>query len=149
MFEELYPAIFDLFITDLKMVFPDFRIYNYEVSDVDKTVFPYIVVYPLSLPRRRYLADQRNFEFDFRVRFVDRQPVSKSYDKTKELLGLLGKFVDNFDAKYYTVNVNDKDISILGDTRDMGVSSTFVRDNTYVIIGMSFVYHFETAKYKK
>jgi len=147
MFEELYPAIYDLFYSELEKVFPDFKTYPYEVSDVDKTIFPYIVVYPLTLPRRRFLADQRNFEFDFRVRFVDRQPVSKAYEKTKELLALLGKFVDNFDVKRYTVNVDGNDISILGDTRDMGVSSTFVRDNTYVIIGMSFVYHFETAKY--
>ena len=99
------------------------------------------------MPRKRYLKDQRNFEFDFRVRIVDRQPVSKALEKIKELLSNVGKFVDNFDLQYYTVEIDEESIKLLGDTRDMGVSTTFVRDNAYVIIGMSFVYHLEVAKY--
>lgn len=147
MFEELYPKVFEIVIQKFEEVFPDFRIYFYEVSDVDKIVFPYIAVYPLTMPRKRYLKDQRNFEFDFRVRIVDRQPVSKALEKIKELLSNVGKFVDNFDLQYYTVEIDEESIKLLGDTRDMGVSTTFVRDNAYVIIGMSFVYHLEVAKY--
>lgn len=147
MFEELYPKVFETVIQKFEEVFPDFRVYFYEVSDVDKIVFPYIAVYPLTMPRKRYLKDQRNFEFDFRVRIVDRQPVSKALEKIKELLSNVGKFVDNFDLQYYTVEIGEESIKLLGDTRDMGVSTTFVRDNAYVIIGMSFVYHLEVAKY--
>lgn len=147
MFEELYPKVFEIVIQKFEEVFPDFRIYFYEISDVDKIVFPYIAVYPLTMPRKRYLKDQRNFEFDFRVRIVDRQPVSKALEKIKELLSNVGKFVDNFDLQYYTVEIDEESIKLLGDTRDMGVSTTFVRDNAYVIIGMSFVYHLEVAKY--
>ncbi|RLD18010.1 MAG: hypothetical protein DRI33_04515 [Caldiserica bacterium] len=147
MFETLYPLAFETVTQELEKVFPDFRFYFYEVSDVDRIVFPYIVVYPLTMPRKRYLKDQRNFEFDFRIRIVDRQPVSQAVEKIKELLANVGKFVDNFDLRYYDVVIGEDSIKLLGDTRDMGVSTTFVRDNAYVVIGMSFVYHLEVAKY--
>ncbi len=147
LFESVYPKVYETFLSILEETFPEHRIYPYEVSDVDRVVFPYIVVYPYAMPRKRYLKDQRNLEFDFRVRFVDRPPVGKSVEKTLELLANIGKFIDNFDARYYDITIDDKTYKFLGDTQDMGVSTTFVRDNTYVIIGMSFVYHFEIAKY--
>ena len=147
MFEELYTAIYDTLKSKLETVFPDITVYPYEVSDVDRTRFPYFVFYVASMPRRTYLGDERVLEMLFRIRYVVRAPLNQAADAMRQVLGIVGKFADNFDTCTFEVEYNGAPLKLNGDTADTGFATSMVRDNAYVIISSSWLYRVEFAKY--
>lgn len=143
---ELYPAIFEQFAQDIKDNF-DLKFYPYEANVLDENFqSPCIYVSKLALPNEGYCGGIDNMEFIFSFSIASRKSDVEAVAATAYVLSKYGKFLDEYDAKVISFDIDGETVELRGDIIDNSPRMQMVDDGVYGAKILDFDYSIEKLK---